>query len=96
MREIFREDLPWQEVLNPPKNRTRRQEAVDRTKERFSDGTETPTIGHPTPGEMTVADLPAPGSPSYPSKYPRAVESWARSVAESRFLEGDVRGGLRV
>jgi hypothetical protein len=43
-------------------------------------------IGHPVVGEMTVADLGMPGSPGYPSEYPGKVESWARSVAEHRFL----------
>jgi hypothetical protein len=35
---------------------------------------------------MTVADLLTPGSAGYPSEYPDRVESWARSVAEHRFL----------
>jgi hypothetical protein len=86
LREIFGKGRPWREVLAWPKDRTRRQEAVDRVKERFAGAPETPAFGHPVAGEMTVADLGTPGSPGYPSKYPSEVESWAKSAAENRFL----------
>jgi hypothetical protein len=84
--EIFGEGRPWREVLSWPKDRARRQEAVDRVKERFAAAPETPAFGHPVGGEMTVADLGTPGSPGYPSEYPSEVESWAKSLAENRFL----------
>jgi hypothetical protein len=86
LREIFGKGKPWRRVLAWPKNRMRRQESVDRVKERYSGAPPTPVFGHPLTGEMTVADLPAPGSPDYPSEYPDKVESWARSAAEHRFL----------
>ena len=86
LREIFGKGKPWREVLSWPKDRTRRQEAVDRVKERFASAPETPAFGHPVAGETTVADLGTPGSPGYPSEYPSEVESWAKSLAENRFL----------
>ena len=86
LREIFGEGKPWREALSWPKDRTGRQEAVDRSKGRFSSGPRTPALAHPVVGEMTVADLPTPGSSGYPSEYPDGMESWARSVAEHRFL----------
>jgi hypothetical protein len=86
LREIFGKGRPWREVLAWSKVRTRRQEAVDRVKERFAGAPETPAFGYPVAGEMTVADLGTPGSPGYPSEYPSEVESWAKSVAENRFL----------
>lgn len=86
LRELFGKGRPWREVLAWPKDRTRRQEAVDRVKERFAGARGTAAFGHPVAGEMTVADLGTPGSPGYPSEYPSEVESWARSVAENRFL----------
>lgn len=86
LREIFGKGRPWKEVLAWPKDRTRRQEGVDRAKERFSGGPQTPAFGRPVTGETTVADLPTPGSSGYPAEYPDKVESWARSVAECRFL----------
>ena len=86
LREIFGKGRPWREVLAWPKDRTRRQEAVDRVKERSAGAPKTPAFGHPVAGEMTVADLGTPGSPGDPSEYPNEVESWAKSVAENRFL----------
>lgn len=86
LREIFGKGRPWREILAWPKDRTRRQEAVDRVKERFAGAPGTPAFGRPVAGEMTVADLGTPGSPGYPSEYPSEVESWAKSVAENRFL----------
>jgi len=86
MRDIFGKGRPWREVLAWPKDRMRRQEAVDRVKERSAGVPETPAFGHPVAGEMTVADLGTPGSPGYPSEYPSEVEFWAKSVAENRFL----------
>lgn len=81
LREMFAEGRPWREVLSWPKDRKKRQEAVDRIKARAPDF---PEIGHPIPGEMTVAHLDPPESPDYPSEYPRKVESWAKSLAEHR------------
>ena len=86
LREIFGKGRPWKEVLSWPKGRARRQEAVDRIKERFADTPGTPAFGNPVAGEMTVADVVTPGSPGYPSEYPSEVESWAKSLAENRFL----------
>ena len=86
LRRIFGESVGWREVLSWPEDRARRQEAVDRAKGRFALVPEMPTIGHPVEGEMTVADLGAPGSLDYPSEYPARVEAWARSVTEHRFL----------
>jgi hypothetical protein len=88
LREIFGEGKDWREALSWPEDRTRRQEAVDRAKERFARATGTPEVGRPIEGEMTVADLGTPGSPGYPSEYPARVEAWARSVAEHRVLAG--------
>ena len=86
LREIFGEGVDWREVLSWPEDRARRQEAVDRVKERFARAPETPKVGRPVHSEMTVADLGTPGSPGYPSEYPARVEAWARSVAEHRVL----------
>ena len=86
LREIFGEGVGWREVLSWPEDRARRQEAVDRAKRRFARVPETPPIGNPVEGEMTVADLGTPGSRIYPSEYPTRVEAWARSVAEHRVL----------
>jgi hypothetical protein len=86
LREIFGKGKPWREVLAWPKNRMRRQEGVDQAKERFSGVPQTPAFGYPVTDEMTVVDLPTPGSSGYPSEYPDQVESWARSVAEHKFL----------
>jgi hypothetical protein len=86
LREIFAEGKDWREVLSWPEDRTRRQEAVDRTKGRFACAFGLPEVGRPVKGEATVADLGTPGSPGYPSEYPARVEAWARSVAENRVL----------
>jgi hypothetical protein len=86
MRGIFGEGGDWREVMAWPGDRARRQAAVDRAKERSAGATDTPATGYPVAGEMTVADLGTPGSLDYPSEYPSKVESWARSVAEHRFL----------
>ena len=88
LREIFGEGREWREALSTPEDRARRQEAVDRAKERFARAPETPKVGRPVEGELTVADLGTPGSPGYPSEYPARVEAWARSVAEHRVLAG--------
>ena len=86
LREIFGQGRPWREVLSWPQDRTRRQEAVARVKERFAGAPGMPAFGHPVAGEITVADLVTPGSLGYPSEYPSEVESWAKSLAENRFL----------
>lgn len=86
MREIFGKGKPWREVLAWPEDRTRRQQAVDRAKERFANTPETPEFGQPAAGEMTIADLGMPGCAGYPFEYPNQVQSWARSLAENRFL----------
>ena len=86
LREIFGKGKPWREVLAWPKNRMLRQVSVDRVKERYSSAPPIPVYGLPLTDEMTIADLPAPGSPGYPSEYPDKVESWARLMAERRFL----------
>ncbi len=88
LREIFGEGVDWREVLSWPEDRARRQEAGDRAKRRFARAPETPKVGRPVLGEVTVADLGTPGSPGYPSEYPARVEEWARSVAEHRVLAG--------
>lgn len=85
MRAVFREGRDWREVLAWPEDRARRQEAVDRAKARYAGDRGTPEVGAPIAGEATVAGLPVPGSPRYPSEYPAQVEAWARSVAEHRF-----------
>ena len=54
--------------------------------ERFAGVPETATFGHPVAGEITVADLGTLGFPGHPSEYSREVESWAKSVAQNRFL----------
>ena len=84
MREIFGKGGQWREVLAWPKDRTRRQKDVDRAKERFDGAAQTTAATRPVAGEITVADLPAPGSTGYPSEYPGKVEVWARSVAQNR------------
>ena len=86
MREIFCKGKPWREVLGWPKDRARRQEKVDRAKERFACAAEMPKVDRPAAGEMTVADLPALGSAGYPSEYPGKVVAWAKSVAENSFI----------
>jgi hypothetical protein len=86
LREMFGEGKDWREVLSWPEDRARRQEAVDRAKEHFARAPETPEVGRPVEGEMTVIDLGMPGSPGYPSEYPSRVKAWARSVAEHRVL----------
>lgn len=86
MREVFGEGRDWRKALTWPKDRARRQEAVDRVKARYASGLGTPEVGVPGAGEATVVDLPVPGSPQYPSEYPARVETWARSVAQHRFL----------
>ncbi len=86
LREIYRKGRPWREVLSWPSSRSRRQRAVDQLKERLADAPGSLAFGHPIAGEMTVGDLPAPGSPFYPSGYPSQVEAWAASVAQKRFL----------
>lgn len=83
-REISTEVRPWQKVLDWPRDRRQRQEAVDRIKARLPGTTDSPEAGRPIPGEITVADLGSPGSPDYPSEYPRKVESWAKSLVECR------------
>ena len=88
LREIFGEGVDWTEVLSWPEDRARRQEAVDRAKRTFARAPETPQVGRPVEGEMTVADLGTAGSPGYPSEYPARVEAWARSVAGHRVLAG--------
>jgi hypothetical protein len=80
MREMYGQGRDWRAVLAWPRYRARRQEAVDRAKSQPAGACGTPMVG-----EATVVDLPAPGSPRYPSEYPAAVEGWARSVAERRF-----------
>ena len=86
MREIFGKGRDWREVMAWPRGRKRRQQAVEEAKERFEGLPESPAVGQPVKGEMSVADLGTPGSPDYPSRYPEQVGSWARSVAEHRFL----------
>lgn len=86
MREIYGQGRDWRAVLAWPRDRARRQEAVDRARSRHVGACGIPMVGEPIAGEATVADLPAPDSPRYPSEYPAAVEAWARSVAERRFL----------
>ena len=86
MREIFADGRDWRRVIAWPRDRGQRQQAVDRAKVGTGRAPEPPSPGQPIDGEMTVADLSAPGSPDYPSVYPQKVESWAKSVAEHRFL----------
>lgn len=88
MRAVFGEGRDWREVLAWPHDRARRQAAVDRLKAAYAADRDTPEAGIPVAGEATVAGLPAPGAPRYPAAYPAAVEAWARSVAEHRFLRG--------
>ena len=86
LRAVFGEGRDWREVLAWPADRARRQAAVDRAKAAYAGDRDPPEAGAPVAGEATVAVLPAPGSPRYPSEYPARVEAWARSVAEHRFL----------
>ncbi|MBA2376619.1 MAG: hypothetical protein H0V75_10920 [Rubrobacter sp.] len=86
LREIFVEEKRWREVLSWPKDRRLRQAAVDQLKEQPVGATDTPEVGHPIEGEMTVVDLGSTDSPDFPSEYPQRVESWAASLAEHRLL----------
>lgn len=86
VREIFGRGRDWRDVLSWPEDRARRQEAVDRMKARHASDDASPAFGVPIAGEASVADLPTPGSPRFRSEYPAAVEAWAKSMAEHRFL----------
>ena len=86
LRAVFGESRPWREALAWPNDRMRRQAAVDQLKARHAGDDRAVVVGVPITGEVTVAGLPVPSSPLYPATYPAAVEAWAKSVAEHRFL----------
>ena len=85
LREAFGEGRDWREVLAWPKDRARRQEAADLMKARHASTLAAREFGEPVAGELTVVELPVPGSPQYPSEYPGRVEAWAWSVNEHRY-----------
>jgi hypothetical protein len=78
MREIFGRGRDWRVVLAG----NRRPGVVDRSK--AADGArETPVVGKPVAGELTIAGI----DPAIPPGHVARVEAWARSVAEHRFLD---------
>ena len=77
MRQIFGRGRDWRVVLAE----NRRPGVVDRLKP-ASMADETPVVGGPIVGELTIAGF----DPAIPPGHVARVEAWARSVAEHRFL----------
>lgn len=77
MREIFGRGRDWRVVLAE----NRRPGVVDRLK-LATMAEETPVVGEPIVGELTIAEI----DPAIPPGHVERVEAWARSVAEHRFL----------
>lgn len=79
MREIFGQGRDWRAVLTD----NRRPGVIDRLKS-TTFAKETPVVGAPIAGELTIAAI----DPTIPPGHVARVEAWARSVAEHRFRDG--------
>jgi hypothetical protein len=88
MRRIFGQGENWQKVLleSHPRGIGRQRSAAVVARLKTAGGATMPewVITHPIPGELTVHAV----DPGPPSGQAAQVESWARSVAEHRFLDG--------